>query len=505
MAANSSLIIKRYDSFGGNFIDSQYLGNAYETGAPHVFENTLMRIFSATSRFFDGKLVTSLTGGQVNGVKEIDSWVYRWKLQGAEAKSARIVENLESSNAAPGLNNTIFRIKLDLDFFQHPDVLLGEDNEYPLQIMDGPIPDGTGFIYLVRIQGDRPDVFVPADMLEVGKEFNKVWTSTQQEFNPYFGTQQYPSSFMLESQLGSFAQKYTVTDEAWRTEGKLAVEFLYTDRSGRSKKVSRFLPMAEALMWDNLHQSMEVQLVYGKKQTQPGKEKYWIKTGSGMREQLKDSWIKYYNGTLTVNLLREYLMDIFFARKNEADRSVKMVTGTLGSIFFHDALVAVANGFLTVDSNYIRQIPSSTDTPHLAYGAQFTRYTGPEGIVIDINKNSMYDSLEYCGRRHPLYPNKPIDSARMTFLDFAGGSDTMGDSNIMLLKRKDTFRWGYLAGTHTPTGPVKGGAVSILKAGYDVFCEGSAGLWIKDVTRCGISLKVTYAKARKEEFKKLCA
>jgi hypothetical protein len=81
----------------------------------------------------------------------------------------------------------------------------------------------------------------------------------------------------------------------------------------------------------------------------------------------------------------------------------------------------------------------------------------------------------------------------------------MGDSNIMLLKRKDTFRWGYLAGTHTPTGPVKGGAVSILKAGYDVFCEGSAGLWIKDVTRCGISLKVTYAKARKEEFKKLCA
>lgn len=24
-----------------------------------------------------------------------------------------------------------------------------------------------------------------------------------------------------------------------------------------------------------------------------------------------------------------------------------------------------------------------------------------------------------------------------------------------------------------------------LKAGYDVYCQGSAGLWIKDVTRCG--------------------
>lgn len=485
MAANSSLIIKRYDGFGGNFIDSQYLGAAYETGKPHVFENTLMRIFSAQSRFFSNKLVTSMTGGKANGVKEIDNWIYRWKMQGAEAKSARIVENLESSNTTPGLNNTTFRIKLDLDFYAHPDVLFGEDNEYPLQIVDGPFTDGTGSVYVVRIQGDRPDVYVPADMLEVGKEFNKVWTSTQQEFNEFLGTQQYPSSFMLEAQLGSFGQKYTVTDEAWRNEGKLSVEFMYTDRSGKSKKVSRFLPMAEAMMWDELYQSMEVQMVYGKKQTQPGKQKYWIKTGAGLREQLKDSWLKYYNGALTVNLLREYLMDIFFARKNETERAVKAVTGTLGSIFFHDALVAVSNGFLTVDSHWVRSAPSETQTPGLAFGAQFKRYTGPEGIVIDVNKNAMYDSMEYCGRRHPQYPNKPVDSARMTFLDFAGGSDASGDGNIMMLKRKDSFRWGYLAGTHTPTGPVKGGSVSALKAGYDVFCEGSAGLWVKDVTRCG--------------------
>lgn len=36
-----------------------------------------------------------------------------------------------------------------------------------------------------------------------------------------------------------------------------------------------------------------------------------------------------------------------------------------------------------------------------------------------------------------------------------------------------------------PNGPVQGGQVSALKAGYDVFCEGTAGIWIKDVTRTG--------------------
>lgn len=485
MSATSSLIIKRYDSFGGNFIDSQYLGAAYQTGKPHMFEGMLMRIFSSTSRFFKGKLITSLTGGKSGGTKEIDQWIYRWRLQGAEHKSARVVENLEASNATPGINNTTFRIKLDLDYFAHPDVLMGEDNEYPMQIMEGPIPDGTGNIYILRLQTDRPDAYVPQDILEVNREFNKVWTSTQQEFNEFYGTQQYPNSFMLENQLGSFGQKYTVTDQAWRDEGKLGVEFGYTDRNGKTQMAKRFLPMAEAKMWDELYQGMEVQMVYGKRSTQPGKQKYWIKTGSGMREQLKDSWLKYYNGTLTVNLMREYLMDIFFARKSETDRAVTGITGTIGSLNFHDALVAASNGFLTVDSHYIRSAQSGSDTPGLAFGAQFTRYTGPEGIIIDLNKNDMYDSREYCGRLHPQYPNKPIDSARISFLDFAGGSDVSGDSNIMMLKVKDTFRWGYHSGTHTPTGPVKGGQVMALKAGYDVFAEGSAGLWIKDVTRCG--------------------
>lgn len=53
--AGSSLIIKHYDGFGGNFIDSQYLGASYEgVGKPHVFQDTLMRVFSARDRFITG-------------------------------------------------------------------------------------------------------------------------------------------------------------------------------------------------------------------------------------------------------------------------------------------------------------------------------------------------------------------------------------------------------------------------------------------------------------------
>jgi hypothetical protein len=36
-----------------------------------------------------------------------------------------------------------------------------------------------------------------------------------------------------------------------------------------------------------------------------------------------------------------------------------------------------------------------------------------------------------------------------------------------------------------PTGPVKGGAVSALVAGYEMFAEGTAGVVILDATSCG--------------------
>jgi hypothetical protein len=90
---------------------------------------------------------------------------------------------------------------------------------------------------------------------------------------------------------------------------------------------------------------------------------------------------------------------------------------------------------------------------------------------------------------HPQYPNIPIDSARMTFLNIEGrGVETAQGigKNIELLKVKDTFRYFYVPGSITPMGPItnKGMAVT-AKAGYTVAIEGTVGAIIRDVTSCG--------------------
>lgn len=472
---------QKYEGFGGNFVDSQYLGYSYDANKPHVFEGTLMRIYSANSRFFTGKPLMGMTGGKTGGIKEIESDIYRWMLQGAEHRSATVVEYLEAGNTTPGINHTPIRIKLSLDYFAAPDVLFGEDNNYPLEIIEGPIQDGNGYIYVVKLQGDNPSDYVPPYLLEVGKEFDKAWTTVSDEFNEEFGTQQFPSSFKLESQVGFFAQKLEITDKALRQEGRLGIEFLYTSPlTGKTEKIRKFMPAFRMRMEDELMMSMEAQMTYGKKQTQPGHKNYWKKTGPGIREQLRGSWIEYYNSVLTTTRLRDYLMSVFFSRENEQDRQVVGLSGTLGSWMFHDMLAAEATSFLTVDTHYIQML--SKNPRHLSFGAQFTHYQGPEGVEVTISKNPMNDSLRYNKRMHPQHTDMPIDSARITFLDFGSSG---GENNISMLKVKDSFTHGHTIGTVGPNGPVQGGVAGALIAGFSMFTTGSAGIWMKDPTRGG--------------------
>ncbi|WP_333642144.1 hypothetical protein, partial [Mesotoga prima] len=103
-----------------------------------MFDNLFVKIYAAQNKFKD-KVLLGSTRGAGNKIM-IPNEIYRWFLQGADYKSLRQVENLEASNTAPGIGGSTFRLKLDEDWVGAPEVLFGEDNEYPLRIKNGPIP-----------------------------------------------------------------------------------------------------------------------------------------------------------------------------------------------------------------------------------------------------------------------------------------------------------------------------------------------------------------------------
>lgn len=126
----------------------------------------------------------------------------------------------------------------------------------------------------------------------------------------------------------------------------------------------------EAKMNDELMQSIETALMYGKKSTRESYYNgYTKRTGSGLREQLKDGWNLYYGGSLTTTMLTDFLMNIFFARKDENSRKVTLHTGTMGSTIFHRMLANEARSLLTLDTNFIRSNGTQSGTPALQYGA----------------------------------------------------------------------------------------------------------------------------------------
>ena len=177
----SSLIIEKFDGAGGNFIDSPYLGAAYDADKPHVFQDTLMKVYASKSRFFTSKPLMAMAGFGKEGKMEIESETYQWYLQDAEHEAGIITEFLEEGNPAIGLNNTPFRIKLHHGYYHEPDVLMLSDNEYQVEIIGSPEATSTGAIYTVRLQGDNPAVVVPAYLLQPGQEVCKAWTTVQSE------------------------------------------------------------------------------------------------------------------------------------------------------------------------------------------------------------------------------------------------------------------------------------------------------------------------------------
>lgn len=486
--------IKKFEGAGApNFIDSQYIGTLLEPDKAHIFEKMYMKLFSARQRFIMHKPLIGGTGtknGTISGgTIELDKELFQWKLYGADYRYAVITENLELGNTTPGLNQSLVKIKIDIDYFHAPDIISLEDPDILLDIVDGPIPDDTGSIYLCRVSSDNNASFVNPIYLQTGRRVTKVSNSVGTELNTIGGSSRpFPGYVMLENQIGRFANTSAVTDEAWRTQGQGII--YYTDKDGKSKTTNKFLPLAEARLVETHYMDIEYFMMYGKRSTGKDTNGYIKRKGSGLREQLKDSWNRYSTGVMTEDMLTEYLMDIFFSRVDESDRKQIAYTGTVGSIQLHKLLAARASGLgLTIlDSHWIKSA-NDGNPRHLSYGAQYTHYSGVEGIEFSVDKLWYYDSKEFNGIPHPFYPKYPIDSGRLTFLNWGtapnAADEYNGSNNIMMLKRKDVFSNVVKAGRLKPSGLVASGEVNDLTPGYTHFIESSAGIVLFDPTQCG--------------------
>jgi hypothetical protein len=450
-----------------NFTESNHLGAAF-LAEPHKFDKVLTRIFTA-SRVADNPL-TAMTKG-MGRTSEIESFDWEWELMGG---SSRPLIQLEAPSG-DGLAGTEITIKLDEDWFKPGDVISPGDKRTLVRVQTSPIADGNGYTYTVRLLTDDQTATLGAQFNGIGVQWSKFY-SVYEEGGDQSGSTSYALPMKLASQLSTYRKEYSVTGDA----ANQALVVALMDANGKVYKDYKWLKYAEGEYWIQWHKEIERGLWYGRmNNTLPGANGRPVRTGPGVQELLEDSHVHVYN-TLTEKLIREYLLDIFFGRVDMKNRNIVAYTGEYGMLAFHQAMVNASSPFLVVDTKFI-QSATGPSANNLAFGGQYVKYNGPNGITLTLRHNPVYDDREI---NHLMDPNLqvPVESMRFTFLDF-GGPGSLG--NIKYVHKKAGYKLGYVSGLQTPYGSNKGGLMSNSKDSYTMIVHDQCGIQIDDVTRCG--------------------
>lgn len=476
MAKLQSKFITKQMPWHANMTELNHLGAALLT-RPTVFEGRMTELFTA-HRYSDNPLTMWLSNNSATH-KNINTTEWEWELKGATTRPLVTMENVEmDSNTTPGKFKTDFKMKLDEDWFIPGDIINpGTSNKkFQVRIQQQPVKHGTGYVYLVRLMSDDPQAFLPVKYLQPGTQWSKLF-SQYEEAAEQSGSTQYSLPLAMQSRMSRYRKKYRVTGDA--ANEVLAVKMQGSD----GRWYDSWIKYAEVEYWEQWYREIERGYWYSRStDTVIGANGRPIRTGPGVQELLEDSHQHFYS-VLSANLIEEFLMDIFYSRvKPGKARHIKGYTGEYGMITFHRAITDVLSkrGFSIIDTNFIDKGSSPYHDNALTAGYQFTKFRMANGAVLELVHNPLYDDREINSEIDPV-TGFPMESQRITFLDFSGESG----NNVQLMDRTNSFKLGYVHGLHSPYGPVNNKAMAHSGDYYEMHVQKQCGVHIEDVTRCG--------------------
>lgn len=475
----SRLITKEMQFHGASMTEQKHLGRAL-IAKPHKMEGTMNKLFSAQNYYSDNPIFSMLSGNKMTEV-EIGQTEWEWELKGANTRPLVVVQNMEPNNATPGKYRKTFKLKLDEDWYLPSDVIHPgtSDKRYQVRIMEKLLTHGEGTIYTVRIASDDNTLFIPPKFLKPGQKWGKLY-SQQGEAAEHRGSTQFSMPLAFRNKMSRFGKEYRVTDYASTEVLAVAIP------DSKGKHHSTWMKYAEVEYWMQWYREVERGYWYSRSaETVIDSNGRPVRMGPGIQEQLEDSHVHRYSH-LTTRLIEEYLMDVFYGRvKPGKGRQVKGFTGEFGMLQFHRAIQDWQNksGFIKNVEVYTNKVQSDLNPNALEAGYQFVKYNMANGSSLELIHNPLYDDRDINFEIDEV-TGFPVESQRITFLDFSG-QDRM-NSNIKIMNKKDGFAFAYVEGLYGPSGPKTNGQ-SAAHAGsyYEMHVEKSTGVHIEDITKCG--------------------
>jgi hypothetical protein len=457
-----------------------YLGNV----EPQKVDNLMNTLFM-NRRDYSTPLLAALekpaTTMLLDGVS--DNWTWDADKQFTPAK---VVENLESGNNTPGINKEPFRIKLDRNWFTDGDVLTADAfSGRNVRVIDNGVTQSTdGWIYTVQLVTEDATEYFPAAYLAEGQEFKKLY-SIYGELNDKGSKVIHAGKMKMMNGLGGeIRTDLGISD--WADALTIQVSSVTFDRSGKPVRVndSRWFKRDELAAWEQHRRMKENYLFFGTAGTNlSGASGYDVRSSMGMWQMLHLGNVNYYS-QLSTRVLQESIGDMFYQRVPAELRNVELYTGEAGFTLFHEAVTRNLNGLggLIPLEKFI-----DGRGMDMTFGYQFKAYRMLNGGTITLKHLKTLDDYDTKAERG----NGKFGRMSATFLGLDMSPD--GTENCKIVKRntRQEDYWGYIPGTASPFGPVKGGMSATKKAGYDMWINSRVGFHMQDVTKSFI-LKPTF-------------
>lgn len=465
-----------------DLVDENMLSNALLT-EPHKVSTVLSYIFGR----YENTTVDFLTAGLGKTIVT-ENRQYEWPVmiesdKAIVIKQAKWQGSVVANTDTPGINGTPIQIWLGEKWFGPGAILEFDDKEYQARVMGAPYQDGNDWVYTVVVADGNSSSYILPSLLTPGKQVSRGG-SAYEEYSEEADIVNYQTPFKLRNHLTTMRLSYDITGSALSTVMVIAM------RDPKTKKTSYlWSDYQEWLALRQWYNTIDRQLVYSKFNANAdgttdlvGSNGRPVYIGSGLLQQIAPSNRQTYT-TLTADLLEDFLFNLSYNLLGINERKFVALTGEMGMKELDRVLRSKASALgLTVIAG-AQFITGSGQ--NLTLGGQFTTYKMLNGVELTLKHFPLYDNIVYNRKLHPV-SGKPLESYRMTFIDF---SNRDGESNVMKVVRKgrEMVMW-HTGGSAAPgTGFSK--SINTLRSnakdGYQVHFLSEQGVMIKDPTACG--------------------
>jgi len=182
--------ISRKHIVNGNYTDENALIKA-NPSIPYwdmSKETVLDYVASATPNIYaqQGGLYKYFTKG---AVETVTSSVYRHQLRGTGKTKCVAKENMMKGNSTPGYGFKEIYIKVDQRLFKSSDTIYPEhEPSLRFSVQGNEDPDGTGYIYTLKMHTQRRDDFVDPEILNGGVIWKKAGATFSEASGEYGST-----------------------------------------------------------------------------------------------------------------------------------------------------------------------------------------------------------------------------------------------------------------------------------------------------------------------------